>query len=104
MTKPSAFDKAAPDAIKGDEGKAKKPTQITRMNANQWREICRELEVHHAVFYKLWEMGKPIFSDAVETAAIQFDRGGDFVYFHFNPEFWEYCTPYERLFTICHEA
>ncbi len=102
MTKP--FEQPAPDAIKDEHGKVKKAITITRMSAQEWRELCLQLEEYHAVFYKLWEMGKPVFSDAVETAGIQFDKGGDFVYFHFNPEFWKYCTPYERLFTICHEA
>jgi len=86
------------------QGRDKKPLNFKPMKKEEWFDICAQLEQHHAVFYKLWEMGKPIFSDAVETAAIQFDRGGDFVYFHFNPEYWASCTPYERLFTICHEA
>lgn len=83
---------------------AKKKPTIVRLDPAYWREISLELEQHHAVFYKIWEMGRPVFSDLVDTACIQFDRGGDFVMFHFNPEYWEECTHYERLFTICHEA
>jgi hypothetical protein len=98
-------DEKKPQPVEGSENKKRKvPTFIKKMDAETWRQISRDLEGHHAVFYKIWEMGKPVFSDAVETAAIQFDKGGDFVMFHFNPEFWERSTPYERLFTICHEA
>ena len=93
-----------PTPLEKDTLEVKKPRTITRMKPEEWREISRELEGHHAIFYKLWEIGKPVFSDAIPTAAIQFDKGGDFVMFHFNPEYWEKCTPYERLFTICHEA
>lgn len=77
---------------------------MNNLTKEEWLEVCSKLEGHHAVFYKIWEMGKPIFSDTVPTAAVQFDQGGDFVLFHFNPEYWEKSTPYERLFTICHEA
>jgi predicted metal-dependent peptidase len=86
------------------EAMRQKIKKIKKISGEDWMEISRQLEQHHAVFYKVWEMGVPVFSDQVPTAAIQFDKGGDFVLFHFNPEFWEACTPYERLFTICHEA
>lgn len=75
-----------------------------RIPTEEWMKIARDLECHHAVFYKFWEMGKPIFSDAVETAAVQFDQTGDFVIFHFNPKFWNSLNHYNKLFVICHEA
>lgn len=77
---------------------------IENISKEEWFDVCRQLEDHHSVFYKVWEMGKPTFNDSIDTAAVQFDRGGDFVIFHFNPKFWENCTKYERLFVICHEA
>lgn len=70
----------------------------------EWLEILRQLEQFHAVFHKLWEIGMPVFTDQVETAAVRFDRGGDFVRFLFNPDYWGRCSGYERLFVICHEA
>lgn len=75
-----------------------------RIPAEEWMAISRDLECHHAVFYKFWDMGKPIFSDAVETAAVQFDETGDFVIFHFNPIFWKKLDHYNKMFVICHEA
>lgn len=80
------------------------PSKPFRLSGDEWIDIMLTLEQYHGVFYKLWEIGMPIFTDRVETAAIQFDKGGDFVQFLFNPEYWKWCTPYERLFTICHEA
>lgn len=79
------------------------PPQFSLTN-DEWYEILRELEMHHGVFYKLWEMGKPVFTPQIDTAAVAFNKGGDFVQFVFNPKFWHKCTPYERLFVICHEA
>ncbi|RJQ25715.1 hypothetical protein C4577_04955 [Candidatus Parcubacteria bacterium] len=71
---------------------------------DEWLDICLQLEDFHSVFYKLWEMGKPVFTEEIDTAAVTFDKGGDFVQFLFNPKFWDKCNAYERLFVICHEA
>lgn len=61
------------------------------------------MEHHHALFYKLWELGYPIFTDSVETAAVQLN-GANVVNFLFNPDFWSSLTDYERQFVICHEC
>lgn len=75
-----------------------------RISSDEWFEISRALEIHHAVFYKVWQMGKPCFTDMVDTAAVQFDETGEFIYFHFNPVFWSRLDFYGKLFVICHEA
>jgi predicted metal-dependent peptidase len=80
------------------------PPPLVSLTNEEWYEILRDLEMHHGVFYKLWEMGKPVFTMQIDTAAVAFNKGGDFVQFVFNPIFWLKCTPYERLFVICHEA
>ena len=80
------------------------PVPPFKITADEWRGILLDLEMHHGVFYKLWEMGMPVFTTQLDTAAVAFNKGGDFVQFLFNPHFWMKCTPYERLFVICHEA
>jgi hypothetical protein len=75
-----------------------------RLSGEEWLAILRQLERFHAVFYKLWKIGMPVFTDQVETAAVHFKKGGDFVQFLFSPDYWLRCTAYERLFVICHEA
>lgn len=74
------------------------------LSGEEFLEISRQLEQHHSVFYMLWEMGKPIFDDTLDTAAVSFDDAGDLVAFQFNPDFWDSLTPYERLFVIAHEC
>jgi hypothetical protein len=71
---------------------------------DEWFEISRQLESCHALFYQLWQMGRPIFTDSIETAAVTFNRQGDFVEFLFNKEFWNSLTFYERCFVIAHEC
>ncbi len=66
--------------------------------------IARDLEIHHAVFAKIWNVGKPRFTDKIPTAAVTFDKEGNHLDFQFNPEFWETLKPYERNFIISHEC
>ena len=80
------------------------PKYNARISNEDWFEISLALEPHHAVFYKVWQMGKPIFNDAIDTAAVQFDENGDFIWFHFNPHFWNRLQFKDKLWVICHEA
>ncbi len=73
------------------------------ITSEQWSEIANNLEQHHAIFYKLWHIGKPIFKEEIETAAIEFDKEGNFIQFSFNPYFWKKLSLDGKLFVICHE-
>ena len=74
------------------------------LKLSEFEEIAFKLETHHSIFYKLWEMGEMVFDEEIPTACVKFDKAGNYVSFHFNPEFWESKTSYERLFIICHEC
>lgn len=66
--------------------------------------MSRELENKHALFYKMWEMGSPVFTTEIPTAAIAFDRKtGMELQYLFNPEFYAKLTPYQRIFIVAHE-
>lgn len=69
-----------------------------------WMKISQDLEEHHSLFYQCWQMGRPVFTDAIPTAAIHFNKEGDYLEFLFNPDFWLSQTHYERLFIIAHEC
>ena len=76
---------------------------------DEWLEISRNLEVHHAIFYRFWQMGRPVFTDKVggrklDTAAVQFNANGDYIDFLFNPDFWKKLNLYNKLFVIAHEC
>lgn len=74
------------------------------INSKEWLEISLALENHHAIFYKLWQMGKPELTTEIDTAAVKFDREGNYFLFLFNPDFWESLDFYNKLFVICHEC
>jgi len=90
--------------------KARFPT-VLLMNVtfDEWLEISRNLEVHHAIFHRFWQMGRPVFTDKVggrklDTAAVQFNANGDYIDFLFNPDFWKELDLYNKLFVIAHEC
>jgi predicted metal-dependent peptidase len=72
------------------------------MSTEEWFSLCRSLERHHSVFYALWQMGKPVFTTRVPTAAIGFVKGSP-IEFAINPGFWASRTPAQREFILCHE-
>lgn len=69
----------------------------------EWREITSSLEDFHALFQKLWEMGKPKFTYDLPTAAVYFDKLGDCIDFNINPDFWDTLEKEQKLFVVCHE-
>lgn len=71
---------------------------------NDWLEISSKLEEHHVLFDEMWQMGRPYFTDEIETAAVRFSESGEFLDFMFNECYWDNLTPYERLFVIAHES
>lgn len=68
------------------------------------RKITSSLEKHHAIFYKLWEVGTPKLTDDVETACVKFDKKGFCIEFLFNRNLWEKLDQNGKLFIICHEC
>ena len=49
----------------------------------EYFKYSRELDEHHALFYKMWEMGKPCLTKSVKTAAVQFDESGNHIFYLF---------------------
>jgi hypothetical protein len=70
----------------------------------EFEDIALGLEKWHGLFYSFWSMGVPRFTRAIPTAAVAFNKKGQYVEFIFNPDFWDQLTPDEREFIICHEC
>ncbi len=80
------------------------PSTLKLISRQEWMSIGNKLEKHHAIFYKIWEMGKPVFTHTIPTACVCFDKAGTYVRFLFNPTFWEKLSKEERIIVICHES
>lgn len=80
-------------------------SNIKPFSLDEYLEISRSLELHASIFFKLWDMGKPIFSDDVPTSAVLLDKENNMLNFAVNPEFWNSLkTAYDKTFVISHEC
>jgi hypothetical protein len=74
------------------------------LNSEEYFAISRELEKHHVLFYTVWDLGVPIFTEEISTAAVRFNSEGDCIEFLFNQNYWNALNEYQRKFVICHEC
>ncbi len=71
---------------------------------NDYFKLSKLIEQHHMLFYKMFVLGVPAFSDEMETACIRFDgKEYDEITFLFNKTFYDSLNDYEKSFIICHE-
>lgn len=71
---------------------------------DEFDEIGLGLERYHGIFYQLWTIGRPRFTKEIPTAAVSFNKEGNYIEFLFNREFWDSLkTVEEKEFIICHE-
>ena len=78
------------------------------MNQNltydEYREILESLLEHHGVFYQFWRLVKPIYSNAVPTACVGFNKEGNCIEFLINKKFWDKQSNHNKKFIIAHEC
>lgn len=80
------------------------PKGMKSFSNAEYFALSQNLEQHHVLFSKFWQLGKPYFTEQIDTAAIVFDKKtGEKIRFIFNPDFWKSLTPYEASFIVCHE-
>lgn len=76
---------------------------MSHITVEEWSVLAQRLESHHSIFYKMWSAGKPVFSEQVDTAAVEFDKVGNCLRLCFNQRFWHSMDEDGRLFVIAHE-
>ncbi|MBI1973035.1 hypothetical protein HYS50_03450 [Candidatus Woesearchaeota archaeon] len=79
-------------------------TVVTPFSLDEYLEISRALELHASIFFKLWDMGKPVFSNAILTSAVMLDKENNLLNFAVNKDFWNTLLKYEKSFVIAHEC
>jgi len=67
-------------------------------------EIASLLSNHHTIFKTFWNVGKPIFTKSIKTAAVGFDSFGNTLYMIINPDFWDSLNSVNKAFIIAHEC
>lgn len=63
-----------------------------------------KLQDYHRLFYGVFELGEPVFTEKVDTAAVAFNESTGKVDFLINKSFFESLSAKEQLFLVCHEA
>lgn len=76
---------------------------MAKFSQQEMLDMASRLENYDAVFSQLWQVGKPIYSNLTETAAVEFDPVGQCVQFHINERFWKTLTTVQKDFITCHE-
>lgn len=74
------------------------------MKTPEYFEILRELDTRHGVFYHLWDMGSPVFTDEIRTAGVRLNDDGDCLEFLLNKKFWDDLNMDQKIFVLCHEC
>lgn len=80
------------------------PLPDYKITMRHFYELAHQLEGHYSIFYQIWELGDPYFTEAIPTAALAFGKSGAPDQFLWNPRFWEGLDDYNRTFIICHEC
>lgn len=77
---------------------------MEQFSTEEYFSLSRALELHHAVFYTMWSLGRPMFVEDTDTAYIRFDERGESIIFGINKKFWDSCSQRKKEFIICHEC
>jgi len=77
---------------------------MKRFTDEEMIKIAQRLENHHAVFYQLFEIGQPTFTNSIPTACVKFDEYGENVGFEISPKFWKTLKDNQKAFVIAHEC
>lgn len=67
-------------------------------------EFAKDLSGHHTLFYKILELGNPIYSDAVKTAGVSYNSKNGSIDFLLAKDWFESLNRSSQLFTLSHEA
>lgn len=65
--------------------------------------ISNLLEGKSSLFRQFWDIGRPIFTKDILTAAISFDSSGNAISFLWNEDMWNNLDVYTRAFIASHE-
>lgn len=77
---------------------------MDKLNNEEYFEILSELDSRHGVFYHLWDMGSPVFTNNIPSAGVMLNKDGECVNFLLNQDFWESLNLDQKLFVLCHEC
>lgn len=75
-----------------------------RLSNTEYNQLLNGLMARHGLFYQLWILGRPYFTDEMSTAAISFNKEGEWINFQLNKQFWDKQSLAQREFIVAHEC
>lgn len=76
----------------------------THISPEEHNALARKLEMHHAIFERIWTVSRIRFTKKVPTAGVLFNKKGECIDFFINREFWEKQSLTQKCFIISHEC
>lgn len=82
---------------------------VLKIVANFMSNFCQldfldKLTEYHRLFYGVFELGNPIFTEEIDTAGVAFNKETGKIDFLLNEDFFTSLNSKEQLFLVCHEA
>lgn len=77
--------------------------ELEKINIQEYFIIKREVSQCHSLYQALYNLAEIKFSDTVSTAAVSFDKQGNFLNMIINPTFWNSHNINGKKFIILHE-
>jgi hypothetical protein len=80
--------------------------KFEQVSFSEHRQMAGELIRYHGVFYKFWDLVRPVYSNSKKypTACVVFNSENRCVDFIINKKFWNKLTQPQKDFIICHEC
>lgn len=77
---------------------------MEQFSSEEYMALSAGLEQHHSIFQKLWSLGRPHFTNKVQSASARFDPVGEDIDFAINPDFWATKSQNQKMFILAHEC
>lgn len=76
----------------------------TTMSYEEFCSVAMDLEIHHSIFSKFWDVSRPVFITGIGTAYVAFDKNARMLEFAIDPVYWESLNEQNKLFLVAHEC
>ena len=85
---------------------AKTKEFFNQISFEEQREIAVDLIQYHGVFYKFWDLVRPVYTNSkkYQTACVVFNKDNQCIDFIINKKFWDKLSTVQKNFIICHEC
>lgn len=78
--------------------------EFESLSWEEWNDMAKVLDAATPIFYMMWKLGRPHYSNRLPTAAVAFNKEGNCIDFAINRQFWNSLTKTQKAFIVAHEC